>query len=113
MGNAFVMRSTVYWELLSIVSNERIYAAIVSDMVGNRTLLGYPVHLCAKSGATATGEKSIFFGNWQYVAYRESPSLTLRRIPSAANPGQIRLYWNYRTVYGVVIPEAIGYAVHP
>jgi hypothetical protein len=48
------------------------------------------------------------------MGYRESPSLTFIRNPYLrADYGQMAFHWHYRTVYGVLQAEAIGYGVHP
>jgi HK97 family phage major capsid protein len=83
-------------------------------MDSGRTLLGYPVYYSQKAAATAASAKDIYFGNWRYVAVREMPELTFLRDPfTVAIKGQVRLLWYFRTVYGVLQAEAIGYAVHP
>lgn len=110
---AWVMRSSVHWEIKGIVSsNNRMYN--VTPAGGGRELLGYPVHYSQKSAATVASAKSVFFGNWRYVGYREDPELTFLRDPyTVALKRQVRLLWNFRTVYKVLQAEAIGYGVHP
>ena len=45
---------------------------------------------------------------------REGNGLTFVRDPyTVAINAQVRLLWNFRTVYGVLTAEAIGYGVHP
>ena len=108
---AWVMRSSTHWDIKSIVGSDRQYA-INGD--NNRTLLGYPVHYSQKAAATAASAKDVYFGNWRYVGYRESPGLTFLRDPyTVAITGQVRLLWHFQTVFGVLQAEAIGYGVHP
>lgn len=104
---AWVTRSSTFWDIKSIVGNDRQYAV---NMDGGRSLLGYPVYYSQKAAAMAASAKSIYFGNWRYVGYREAPGLTFLRNPySAANSGQVRLHWYMRFVAGVLQAEAIGY----
>ena len=108
---AWVMRSSTHWDIKSIVGNDRQYA---SNMDNGRTLLGYPVLFSQKAAATAASAKDVYFGNWRQVGMRESPGLTFIRDPyTVAIKGQVRLLWHFRTVYGVLQAEAIGYGVHP
>lgn len=49
-----------------------------------------------------------------YVGLRESTSLTMLRDPyTAAGTGQIKLWFWFDLVYGVLQAEAIQYATHP
>lgn len=108
---AWVMRSATHWDIKSIVGSDRQYA-VNGDT--NRTLLGYPVYYSQKAAATAASAKDVYFGNWRYVGMREAPGLTFLRDPyTVAIKGQVRLLWHFRTVYGVLQAEAIGYGVHP
>jgi HK97 family phage major capsid protein len=108
---AWVMRSSTHWDLKSIVGTDRQYA--VNEDRG-RTLLGYPVYYSQKAAAAAASAKSIFFGNWRNVGMREGNGITFLRDPyTVAVKGQVRLLWYFRTVYGVLQAEAIGYGQHP
>lgn len=108
---AWVMRSSTHWDIKSIVGTARQYG---TNMDGGRTLLGYPVNYSQKAAAVAASAKSVYFGNWRYVAMREAPGITFIRDPyTVAVSGQVRLLWHFRTVYGVLQAEAIGYGVHP
>lgn len=103
----WVMRSATHWDIKSIVGSDRQYAVNGDN---NRTLLGYPVFYSQKAAAVASAAKSIYFGNWRYVAMREAPGITFIRDPYTASlTGQVRLLWHFRTVYGVLQAEAIGY----
>ena len=80
------------------------------DEKGARTLLGYPVYMSQKVAAPAADAKSAYFGNWNYVGLREAPGFTFLRDPySKASTGQVVLHYFFRTVYGVLQAEAIGY----
>ena len=104
---AWVTRNSTLWDIKSIVGSDRQYAVNVDR---GRSILGYPVHTSQKVETVATGNKSILFGNWRYVGMREAPGITFIRDPyTVAVSGQVRLLWHFRTVYGVLQPEAIGY----
>lgn len=110
---AWVMRPSVLWDIKSIVGSDRQYAVNAGN-AGPRELLGYPVHYSQKAAAVAASAKSVYFGNWRRVGMREGSGLTFIRDPyTVAINAQIRLLWNFRTVYGVLTAEAIGYGVHP
>lgn len=108
---AWVMRSSTMWDIKSLVGSDRQYA---QNMDNGRTLLGYPVLFSQKAAAVAASAKSVYFGNWRQVGMREGNGLTFIRDPyTVAINAQVRLLWNFRTVYGVLQAEAIGYGVHP
>ena len=109
----WVMRSSAHWDIKSIVGTDRQYA-VQTNGGGARELLGYPVHYSQKAAAPAASAKSVYFGNWYYVGNREAPGLTFIRDPyTKAVNGQVRLLWHFRTVYGVLQAEAVGYGLHP
>lgn len=108
---AWVMRSSTLWDIKSIVGSDRQYG--ITEERG-RTLLGYPVYYSQKAAAPAASAKSVYFGNWRRVGMREGNGITFLRDPyTKAVNGQVRLLWYFRTVYGVLTAEAIGYGVHP
>jgi len=111
----WVMRPSVYGEIVVLDdSSTRRYAANALGDAAQPMLLGYPVHYSAKSGATAASAKSVYFGNWNFVGYREAPGITMLRDPySLAKKGQVVLHYYFRAVYGVLQSEAIGYGAHP
>lgn len=107
---AWVTRSSTYWDILSITGNDRLYAQQVIGNTDGRSLLGYPVRYSQKVDALATGNKTLYFGNWNYVGMREAPGMTVLRDPySKAGNGQVVLHYYFRTVYGVLQAEAVGY----
>ena len=111
-GVAWVMRSASYWDIASITGNDRLYAGGPSGE--GKTLLGYPVLYSNKAAAIGGGNKSVYFGNWNFVGYREAPGFTVLRDPySLAYKGQVVFHYYFRTVYGVLQAEAVGYGVHP
>jgi HK97 family phage major capsid protein len=111
---AWVMQPSTKWAINAVLGNARIYAG-AEDVPARRggNLLGYPVHTSAKAPALATSNKSVFFGNWAYMGFREAPGLTVLRDPyTLAANGQIRLVYAFRTVYKILQATAIGYGLH-
>ena len=111
----WVMRRSVHGEIIGLGSTSIPYYR--SNPFGDAirpTLLEFPVLYSYKSGATAASTKSVYFGNWNYVGYREAPGMTVIRDPYArAAYGEIRLHYMFRCDYNVLVAEAIGYGVHP
>ncbi len=111
----WVMQPAVYGEILLLDdANDRRYAQNVMGNTAGPGLLGFPVYWSNKSGATAASAKSVYFGNWNYVGYREAPGFTVIRDPySRAGNGEVIFHYMFRAVYTTLIAEAIGYGVHP
>lgn len=79
-----------------------------------RMLFGRPVFNTAKMPDIGGGNKSLVFGNFEYVGMRLEPELTVLRDPySRAGYGEVIFHYYFRTVYKVMIAEAIQYATHP
>lgn len=75
---------------------------------------GYPVNQSSHATALAASAKSLVFGNWNFMGMREGTSLTTLRDPySVASKGQVRLWFWFDAVYGVLQAEAIQYGTHP
>lgn len=109
---AWVARSATHWAIKSLTGNPRLYGS--DQGPDGRQLLGYPMLYSQKAAAIGASAKSLYFGNWRMVGMREGNGLTFIRDPyTVAIKAQIRLLWNFRTVYGVLQSEAIGYGVHP
>ena len=111
---AWVMQPSTQWALYSLLGNARIYRG-AEDTPARRggELLGYPVYKTAKAAAIGTGNKSVFFGNWSYMGFREAPGLTVLRDPyTLAAYGQVRLIYAFRAVYEILQAGAIGYGLH-
>lgn len=114
----WVMQRAVHGEIVLLDdSSVRRYAFnTMPDSTGKFTpnLLGFPVYYSAASGATAASAKSAYFGNWNFVGYREAPGFTVIRDPySRAGYGEVIFHYMFRACYDVLIAEAIGYGVHP
>lgn len=112
---SWVMQRAVHGEIVLLDdANSRRYA---NNQMGNEmgpNLLGFPISYSAKSGATAASAKSVYFGNWNYVGYREAPGFTVIRDPyTRAAYGEVIFNYMFRACYDVLQAEAIGYGVHP
>ncbi len=110
----WVMKPSTKWAINALLGNARIYAG-AENVPARRggDLLGYPVYTSDKASAIGTGNKSVFFGNWGYMGFREAPGLTVLRDPyTLAATGQIRFIYMFRAVYKVLQAGAIGYGLH-
>jgi HK97 family phage major capsid protein len=109
----WVMKPSVHGEIVNLDdSSTRRYAA--NQQGAGRSLLGYAVNYTDKSGATAASAKSVYFGNWSYVGYREGAAMTMLRDPyTRGGYGEVCLYYLFDVDYNVLQAEAIGYGVHP
>lgn len=113
---AWVMRASTHGAIAKLQGDPFIYQVTPQGDNGNGqpsrgSLLGYPVHYSAAVPAPATSAKSLLFGNFYYVGVRNEPEFTVLRDPySAATTGQLRLHYYFRTIYKVLIAEAVGYA---
>lgn len=106
---AWVMQPLTFGAIASITGNPRLYAQTPGGSF-QRELLGYPVHFSSKAGTVTSAQKSAYFGNWNFVGWREAPGFTLLRDPfSAAGTGQVKLWMYFRTVFKVLQPSAVGY----
>lgn len=109
----WVMRASTYNAVATIqTASPRMYGVAqgVIGQNGQRELLGYPVFYSNKAAAIASTAKVAYFGNWNYVGWREGNGLVLLRDPySAASSGQLRLWLYFRTVFTVLQADAIGY----
>jgi HK97 family phage major capsid protein len=81
------------------------------DALSRRELFGYPLYNSATMATSAASAKAALFGNFSYMGMRLAPDITFLRDPySAANTGQLRLHYYFRTVYKVLQAEAILYS---
>ena len=102
----WVMRSSTHWAINAITDDARFYA---QQLTG---LLGYDVMHSNFVDAIGAGAKSVLFGDWSYVGYREAPDLRFIQDIYSVD-GMIVLKYSFRACYGVLQPGAIGYGVHP
>jgi HK97 family phage major capsid protein len=110
---AWVMRPSTYAAIASLTGNPRLYAETNGGGAALRPpLLGYPVYYSNKAAAITNSAKTAYFGNWNYVGWREAPGFTMLRDPySAAGTGQVKLWMYFRTVFKVLQPDAVGYLI--
>jgi len=109
---AWVMKASTFGSIISLTGNSRLYLPQVQGGTSPFNLLGYPAFFSTKAGSVATSGKSVYFGNWNFVGWREAPGFTMLRDPySAASTGQVKLWMYFRTVFKVLQPSAIGYGV--
>jgi HK97 family phage major capsid protein len=78
---------------------------------GGSSLWGFPVNQSSYATAIAASAKSLIFGNFNFLGYREGTALNTLRDPySVVTAGQVRLHYWFDLVYGVLQAEAIQYA---
>lgn len=107
---AWISKPSTYGSIISIAGSTRFYLPQVQGDISPRNILGYPVFFSSKAGALTASQKSVYFGNWNLMGWREAPSLTILRDPySAASTGQVVMWMYMRTVFKVLQPYAIGY----
>ncbi|MGE5193881.1 MAG: phage major capsid protein [Deltaproteobacteria bacterium] len=114
-GAAFVMRRATEGAYRKLTGNLFLYQSTPAGVVATRpTLSGFPVYNSESMAAIGAGNKSVAFGNFAYVGYRESPGMTFLRDPySAAATGQVNLFYYFAVVFKVLIAEAVLYGKHP
>lgn len=105
---SWVMRWSTLGNIRSLVGDQRQYAS----MHGEDGLLGFPVYRSNKAAATAASAKDCYFGNWDYVGYREAPEMRFIMDPYSVD-GLVIMKYSFRAVYGVLQAGAIGYGAHP
>lgn len=112
----WLMKRAVEGEIRSLVSASdfQYVPKWMGTVTGRPELWGYPVFNSEYAGASAASTKSLFFGDWSFMALREAPTMTVVRDPfSKARQGQVCLHYHFRAVYKVLQAEAILYAAHP
>lgn len=102
----WVMRSSTHWAINAITGDARFYGAQMSG------LLGYDVAYSNKVDAIGASGKSVLFGDWNYMGYREAPELRFIQDPYSVD-GMVVLKYSFRSVYGILQAGAIGYGAHP
>jgi HK97 family phage major capsid protein len=110
----WVMKRATEGSYRKLTTTDWAYAPMPSGDPAVPTLWGYPVRWSDSVAAIGAGNKSLIFGNFEYMGLYESPSITFLRDPyGAANSGQVNLYYYFRAVYKVLLAEAILYGKHP
>lgn len=109
---AWVMRPGTLGLIKGLTGSSRQYGEQTLGSMGDKQLIGYPVQYSSYAAAVGTTAKSVYFGNWYYMGYREAPALRLIRDPYSED-GAVVLKYSFRAVYGLLIAGAVGYGVHP
>jgi len=109
---AFVAKRATQFAYLALTGNN--WQFVNTPNGGVQSLWGYPVRNSESVAAIGSANKSIIFGNFNYMGLYESPSMEFLRDPySKSGTGQIVLNYYFRAKYGVLLPEAILYGTHP
>lgn len=114
-GSQWLMHPTTYAYLSGLTGNNFQFAPTpAGNVIGARSLFGYPVNPTSYMTALGASVKSMVFGNFNFMGMREGTSLTTLQDPySVASKGQVRLWFWFDAVYGVLQAEALQYATHP
>lgn len=113
---AWIMKRAVEGKIraLTSASDFQYVPQVMGTTSGRAELWTYPVFNSEYASAIAGGAKSLIFGNFRYVGYRDGGGMTLLRDPfSQARKGQLCLHYQFRVVYKVLQAEAILYGTHP
>jgi HK97 family phage major capsid protein len=110
-AGAWIGRPSTFGNIASLTGNARLYAETPGGSFA-REILGYPYFYSNKVTATAASAKDLYFGDWDYMGYREAPSMRFIYDPYSVD-GLVVLKYSFRVVYGVLQAGAIGYGVHP
>jgi len=110
-GAAWVMRKATEGIIRGLTGNNFQFVPTSPDgSLSRRELFGFPLYSSQAMPALGAGNKVALFGNFRYMGMRLAPDITFIRDPySAANTGQLRLHYYFRTVYKVLQAEAILY----
>lgn len=111
-GAQWIMHPTALAQI-QVLSGEPFYY-VPTPQGGRMELVGYPINLSSYATAPGALAKSLIFGNFGFMGMREGTGMTMLRDPySAAINGQVRLWFWFDAVYGVLQAEAIQFATHP
>lgn len=102
----WLMRSTTHWAINTITADARFYGATMDG------LLGHDVMYSTKVDAIGASAKSVMFGDWNYMGYREAPELRFIQDPYSVD-GLVVLKYSFRACYGLLQAGALGYGLHP
>lgn len=113
-GAQFLMHPTTFAYLSGLTGNNFQFAPTPNGNPMGKLLAGYPVNPTSYMTALGASVKSMVFGNFNFMGMREGTGMTTLRDPySVASSGQVRLWFWFDAVYGVLQAEAIQYATHP
>jgi HK97 family phage major capsid protein len=109
---AFVMTRATLGKLRKLTGDPFLYQATPQGIAPNQ-LGGYPVFPSSFVAAVGSGNKSIVFGDFEYMGMREIPLTFLYDPYSKANTSRVMLHYRTSLVYKVTNADAILYGKHP
>jgi HK97 family phage major capsid protein len=116
-GAAWVMDPATWFNLKGLTGSQFIFTsgvARLSGTVDGPTLEGYPVILNSNVAAIGATNKSLLFGNFNYMGFVTNRGLRIRRLNELyAGTGQVGILATYRFGCAVLQAEAFQYAIHP
>jgi HK97 family phage major capsid protein len=111
------MNPATWFYLKGITGNQFVFTsgvARLSGTVDGPTLEGYPVILNSNVAAIGATNKSLLFGNFNYMGFVTNRGLRIRRLNELyAGTGQVGILATYRFGCAVLQAEAFQYAIHP
>ncbi len=108
----WIMHQTT-WAYIQGLSGDQFHFAPTPGAT-NRELWGFPLNLCSNVTAYQATAKSLIFGNFEFMGWREGSGLQMLRDPyTSAGTGKVKIYFYFDAVFGVLLAEAIQYATHP
>jgi len=108
----WIMHQTT-WAYIQGLSGDQFHFAPMPGAT-NRELWGFPLNLCSNVTAYQASAKSMVFGNFDFMGWREGFGLQMLRDPyTSAGSGKVKIYFYFDAVFGVLLAEAIQYATHP
>lgn len=111
-GAQWIMRRATQGAIQATQGNAFVYLS--TPQGGPQTLWGFPLVNSEWVAAYALNAKPLVFGNFAFMGMREAPGLTLIRDPYTLSAnGQVLFTWRFRTVYKVLLAEAILYGTAP
>lgn len=113
-GAQWIIHPTTVAYLQGLTGSSFYFAPLPSGYGGKPSLWGFPVNQSSYATALAASAKSLIFGNFSYMGMRQGTEMTMLRDPyTGAGSGQVKLWFWFDAVYGVLQAEAIQYATHP
>lgn len=110
---SWVMKKATAGKIYSLQGNDFIFKGTpAGEGTPNGPMLEFaPVHFSAQVSAVEASAKSMYYGDFSYMGYRNS-GLRFQRNPFRKT-GVVFLEYHYWAVYKVIISEAIKVGTHP
>lgn len=112
-GANFVMTRATLGKYRKLTGNPFLYQATPAGSISPETLGVFPVFTSSFVAAVGSGNKSMIYGNFEYMGMRETPLTFLFDPYSKASTGRKMLHYYTRLVYKVTNADAILYGQHP